>query len=186
MKQNLCCFVVLSVCFGVIFCVSVYARDTPIFTPPNIATTAPSAPASRLRGTTASEFPGRMPGDPSGVACSDEDDNDPMLACMPNPEALARLVKYADRLPGAAALIAAASILAKELIELASGDAGALDPRSSMAMLLLGLVAWRLLATSPPPATAQKAPNPDPNPAGAVNARAEHGVLTSGVHYFFN
>ena len=55
---------------------------------------------------------------------------------MPNPEALARLVKYADRLPGAAALIAAASILAKELIELASGDAGALDPRSSMAMLL--------------------------------------------------
>ena len=96
-----------------------------------------------------------------------------MLACMPNPEALARLVKYADRLPGAAALIAAASILAKELIELASGDAGALDPRSSMAMLLLGLVAWRLLATSPPPATARKAPNPnpepDPNPAGPTS-----------------
>ena len=41
-------------------------------------------------------------------ACSDDDD-DPMLACMPNPEALARLVKYADSLPGAAALIAAAS-----------------------------------------------------------------------------
>ena len=98
------------------------------------------------------------------MACSDEDDNDPMLACMPNPEALARLVKYADRLPGAAALIAAASILAKELIELASGDAGALDPRSSMAMLLLGLVAWRLLATSPPPATARNAPNPNPDP----------------------
>ena len=124
------------------------------------------------------------------MACSDDDENDPMLACMPNPEALARLVKYADRLPGAAALIAAASILAKELIELASGDAGALDPRSSMAMLLLGLVAWRLLATSPPPATARKAaPNPDPKSLtllAAVNARAEHGVLTSGVHYFFN
>ena len=112
-----------------------------------------------------------MPGDPSDVACSDDDDNNPMLACMPTPEALARLVKYADRLPGAAALIAAASILAKELIELASGDAGALDPRSSMAMLLLGLVAWRLLATSPPPATAQKAPNPDPNPAGGCERK---------------
>ena len=113
-----------------------------------------------------------MPGDPSDVACSDDDENDPMLACMPNPEALARLVKYADRLPGAAALIAAASILAKELIELASGDAGALDPRSSMAMLLLGLVAWRLLATSPPPATARKAaPNPDPNPAGGCERK---------------
>jgi hypothetical protein len=45
---------------------------------------------------------------PSDDACSDEDDN-PMLACMPTPEALARLVKYADSLPGAAALIAAAS-----------------------------------------------------------------------------
>ena len=126
---------------------------------------------ARAAGKTASEFLGRMPGDPSDVACSDDDDNDPMLACMPNPEALARLVKYADRLPGAAALIAAASILAKELIELASGDAGALDPRSSMAMLLLGLVAWRLLATSPPPATTQKAPNPDPNPAGGCERK---------------
>ena len=45
---------------------------------------------------------------PSDDACSDDDDN-PMLACMPTPEALARLVKYADSLPGAAALIAAAS-----------------------------------------------------------------------------
>ena len=47
-------------------------------------------------------------GDPSDDACSDDEDN-PMLACMPTPEALARLVKYADSLPGAAALIAAAS-----------------------------------------------------------------------------
>ena len=45
---------------------------------------------------------------PSDDACSDDEDN-PMLACMPTPEALARLVKYADSLPGAAALIAAAS-----------------------------------------------------------------------------
>ena len=113
----------------------------------------------------------------------DDDDNDPMLACMPTPEALARLVKYVDRLPGAAALIAAASILAKELIELASGDAGALDPRSSMAVLLLGLAAWRLLATSPPPAIARKAPNPNPAPAPAPHPDPSPGPAgpTSGL-----
>lgn len=36
-------------------------------------------------------------------------DDDGLPACMPNPESLARLATYADRLPGAAALIATAS-----------------------------------------------------------------------------
>ena len=79
------------------------------------------------------------PGDPDD-RLSDDDGDIGLPACMPDPQALARLAKYAYSLPGVAALIAAVSILVKELRELVSGDAGALDPRSSVAVALLGLV----------------------------------------------
>ena len=70
--------------------------------------TTQSTTASHVAATMAPTASHVAADDDDDGACSDDDD-DPMLACMPNPEALARLVKYADSLPGAAALIAAAS-----------------------------------------------------------------------------
>ena len=100
----LSCIVVLPSVGGCLFGVA----QVRIVTSRNVAHTTQLTTASHVAATMAPTASHVAADDDDDGACSDDDD-DPMLACMPNPEALARLVKYADSLPGAAALIAAAS-----------------------------------------------------------------------------
>ena len=56
---------------------------------------------------------------------------------MPNPKTA--IVEASASLPGLALLVTAVAILVKEAVELALGDAGALDPRSLAAVALLSI-----------------------------------------------